>query len=163
MDCGAGAGALDMTFRATPTVSGRVRTLVKLRLAEWGLTGISEDVVLIASELVTNATRYPPERKIRVRLARETGAVVLAVWDSSDARPVRKRELGVTTSDLAPDTAALDPGHEAETGGRGLPIVAALSEQCGVTPTEPRGKWVWARCTTTEAAAAPSARVLTPR
>ncbi|MEU8800468.1 ATP-binding protein [Spirillospora sp. NPDC048819] len=165
MDGGAGAVAKapDVTFRATPKAPGRVRTLVRLRLAGWGLSGISDDVMLIASELVTNAALYASEREIRVRLTRETGAVLLAVWDSSDARPVRKRELGATTGDATPDAEALDPGHDAETGGRGLPIVAAMSEKCWVEPTEPRGKWVCARYSIAEAAAVPSARMLTLR
>jgi anti-sigma regulatory factor (Ser/Thr protein kinase) len=160
MDDGAGATTvrvLDAAFSAVPAAVGEVRSEVKLLLAELGLSGISDDVVLIASELFTNATQYGSGREIRVRLTREPHAVVLAVWDSSDARPVRKR----AASDAAPDAEALTAGHAAGTGGRGLPIVAAISEECGVTPTEPNGKWVWARYAINDVV--PSARVLASR
>ncbi|MEU9843712.1 hypothetical protein AB0C69_31390 [Actinomadura sp. NPDC048032] len=40
---------------------------------------------------------------------------------------------------------APDPGYDYGMGGRGLLIVEELAAQCGVVPTEPRGKWVWAR------------------
>ena len=157
---GVTAGTFDVTFRAAPTVPARVRSLVELRLAEAGLARISDDLTLIASELVANALRYAPEPEIRVRLSREPGAVVLAVWDSSDTEPAPKRTLEPTTEDVAPDAEALDLGHDAGTGGRGLPIVAAIADSYGVTPTEPRGKWVWAQYAT---ATVPSAHVSSPR
>ncbi|WP_165959212.1 ATP-binding protein [Actinomadura sp. KC345] len=138
-----------MTFRAVRTVPGQVRGLVTSRLAAWGVAGISDDVELIASELVTNAVEHAPGgEEIRVRLTREPDAVLLGVWDSSDVRPVRKLFLGSTGAEAAPDAAALDTGHDAFTRGRGLPIVEALSESWGVAPTAPHGKWVWAKCAT---------------
>lgn len=137
-------GALDKTFAPARSVVGEVRRLVVLRLAEWRLSHLADDVSLIASELVTNAIVHVPDGKVRVTLAREPEAVVLSVWDGSDARPVRKRGLEAVPCDLVPDAAALDSDHEAA-GGRGLPIVEALSLECGVTLTEPCGKWVWAR------------------
>lgn len=48
--------------------------------------------------------------------------------------------------DIVPDPLALEPGHVAGMGGRGLVIVQALASECGVTATRPSGKWVWARC-----------------
>ncbi|WP_067807598.1 ATP-binding protein [Actinomadura formosensis] len=136
---------LDVTCLAARTAPGQVRTLVGLRLAGWGLSGLTDDVSLIASELVTNAVRHTPDGEIRVTFTREPRAVLLAVWDCSDARPVRKRGRGRVPGDVSPDAEALNPGHDDGTGGRGLPIVEALSLECGVTPTEPRGKWVWSR------------------
>ncbi|WP_433228726.1 ATP-binding protein [Actinomadura formosensis] len=135
-------GGLDVTFLAARTAPGQVRALVELRLGAWGLAGLRDEVTLIASELVTNAVRHTPDRKIRVRFTREARGVLLAVWDSCDAMPARKP----AASDVAsPDAAALEAGHEAGTGGRGLPIVEALASACGVSPTVPHGKWVWAR------------------
>ncbi|MET9973370.1 SpoIIE family protein phosphatase, partial [Streptomyces sp. NPDC006356] len=43
---------------AEPTAAGRARTLVRDRLAEWGLEELSFTTELIVSELVTNAYRY---------------------------------------------------------------------------------------------------------
>ncbi|WP_169809415.1 ATP-binding protein [Actinomadura chibensis] len=141
------AGPLDETFLAARTAPGRVRVLVELRLAAWGLAGLRDDVTLIASELVSNAVVHAPDGgSIRVQFTRVAGGVLLAVWDSSDGRPTIKRPLGVVAGDTAPDAAALDPGHDDGTGGRGLPIVEALATAYGVSPTEPSGKWVWARC-----------------
>lgn len=139
------SGELDIACLAAKTTAGQVRTLVGLRLAGWGLAGLTDDLSLIASELVTNAVRHTPDEQIRVTLTREPGAVLLSVWDCSDVRPMRKRGLDVVAGDVAPDAASLDPGHDDGVGGRGLPIVEALSLECGVTPTEPLGKWVWSR------------------
>ena len=126
--CVSTAGELDMEFLAARTAPGQVRTLVELRLARWGLAVLADDATVIASELVTNAIMHGPEAgPIRVRLRREARGVLLEVWDSSGSMPVRK--------------------HDAEgLSGRGLPIVEALAAECGVCPTEPQGKWVWARC-----------------
>ncbi|MFA1546662.1 ATP-binding protein [Actinomadura chokoriensis] len=123
-----GHGDLELTFLAARTAPGQVRMQVELRLASWGLSALRDDVTLIASELVTNAVEYAPsEREIRVRFTRERRGVLLEVWDSSDAMPMRRSD-------------------EEGIGGRGLPIVEALAAECGVHPTEPHGKWVWARC-----------------
>ncbi|MFI0366243.1 ATP-binding protein [Actinomadura sp. 1N219] len=134
-----------MTFRTAPTVPGQVRTLVELRLVEWGLAGLVDDVTLIASELATNAVRHTSGKEIRVRFTREPHGVLLKVWDGSDAMPVRGRAVETASDAAVPDAAALEPGHQVGTSGRGLPIVEALAHRWGVTPTEPNGKWTWAR------------------
>ncbi|MFI0369365.1 ATP-binding protein [Actinomadura sp. 1N219] len=138
---------LDLTCLAARTVPGQVRTLVELRLASWGLDALRDDVTLIASELATNAVRHTLEQEMRVRLTREAGGVLLAVWDSSDVLPVRKRTLETIAGDVSPDASALEMGRDDGTGGRGLPVVELLSSECGVTPTDPAGKWVWSRVT----------------
>lgn len=127
MDCERvnGVVGLDVRFLAALTAPAQVRTLVELRLATWGLAELRDDVTLIASELVTNSVQYAPEREMRVRFTRERRGVLLEVWDSSDAMPVRKRDADGLS-------------------GRELPIVEALATRCGVCRTEPRGKWVWA-------------------
>ena len=139
------SGELEAAFPASVTTPGMVRNLVELRLAEWGLRHLAGDVLLVACELITNAIRNTPDREIRVRFTREAGGVVLAVWDSSDALPVAKPVVELNLDDVVPDPYALDPGHDAGTGGWGLPLVEALSSECGVTTTDPSGKWVWAR------------------
>lgn len=144
-----GSGELDISCLAAGTVSGLVRTLVEFRLAEWGLEKLADDVLLIAGELVANAVRHAPaDREIRVRFTREASAVVLAVWDSSDAMPVVRPVVELTLDDVVPDARALEDGHDAGIGGWGLPLVQALSSSCGVRDTEPHGKWVWAKVAT---------------
>ncbi|WP_433466126.1 ATP-binding protein [Spirillospora sp. CA-128828] len=121
-----------------------VRTLVEFRLAEWGLGKVADDVLLIAGELVANAAEATPDQQIRVRFAREVGAVLLAVWDSSEKMPVVKPVVELALEDVVPDARALDAWYDDGTGGWGLPLVRALASKCGVTQTKP-GKWVWAR------------------
>ncbi|WP_395110280.1 ATP-binding protein [Actinomadura sp. SCN-SB] len=136
---------LDLTCLAAETAAGQVRLHIEIRLGEWGLLGIAQDVYLIAGELVANAVQVTPDGHIRVRFTREPGAVLLGVWDASDAMPKPKPVVELSPLDIEPDPRALDPGHDDGTGGWGLPIVQALSSECGVTPTVPHGKWVWAR------------------
>ncbi|MBT2206769.1 ATP-binding protein [Actinomadura sp. NEAU-AAG7] len=133
-----------MTCLAAPTGPGLERTLIGFRLDEWGLSGIAGDVVLIAGELVANAVAAAPSKEIRVWVSREPHSVVLRVWDSSECMPIARpvKELGL--DDIVPDARALERGRD---GGWGLPIVVALSSECGVRRTPPSGKWVWARYT----------------
>ncbi|MFI0482582.1 ATP-binding protein [Actinomadura sp. 9N215] len=133
-------GELDICCRAGRTVPGMVRSLVGFRLAEWGLSGVAGDVLLVAGELVANAVQSTPDREIRVRFTRESDGVVLAVWDSAEGMPVVQPVMEL--DDVQPDPLALEPGHEE--GGRGLQIVRGLASDCGVRETEPVGKWVWA-------------------
>lgn len=116
-----------------------VRTLVGFRLDDWGLRKIADDVLVIVTELVTNAVRSTPDSQIRVRFTREGRVLLVAVWDSADAMPVVRPLVPAVT----PDGTALEPGHEE--GGRGLHLVRALAAECGARRTEPSGKWVWAK------------------
>jgi anti-sigma regulatory factor (Ser/Thr protein kinase) len=144
-------GDLDMTCLAAETAAGQVRFQIEIRLGEWGLLHIAQDVYLIAAELVSNAVRHAPEDgQIGVQFTRESGAVLLGVWDSSNEMPESKPVVELSLLDIKPDPYALDPGHDDGTGGWGLPIVEALSSECGVNRTKPTGKWVWARCATEE-------------
>jgi anti-sigma regulatory factor (Ser/Thr protein kinase) len=119
--------------------------LIECRLATWGLSHLASDVALVAGELIANAVQSAPEREIRVRFAREDGAVLLGVWDSSEKMPVVTPVKELALKDVVPDPRALDEGYDDGTGGWGLPIVQALSSECGVQRTEPVGKWVWSR------------------
>ncbi|TDB97471.1 ATP-binding protein [Actinomadura sp. 7K534] len=138
------SGELDISCLAAGTVPGMVRALVEFRLAEWELEKLAGDVLLIGGEIVANAVRIARDREIRVRFTREAGAVVLAVWDPSDEMPVVRPVTELTLDDVVPDARALDDGYDDGTGGWGLPLVQALSTECGVRRTEPSGKWVWA-------------------
>ncbi|MEV4611306.1 ATP-binding protein [Kitasatospora sp. NPDC049258] len=85
---------------------------------------------LLLSELVTNAVshaRVPPGRKIQVRLAVEFGRLRIEVHDASAALP-------------SPTVPA-----ELDESGRGMHLVALLSEAWGVGPRPGGpGKVVWA-------------------
>ena len=89
-----------------------------------GVERLADDLVLIVSELVTNAVRYgaPP---VRVEVALGDDLVTVAVVDAAPQRP-----------------AVRQAGHDAE-GGRGLLLIDLLAAEHGVR-ADPPGKAVWA-------------------
>jgi hypothetical protein len=99
-------------------------------LHEWGLRALAEDAALIVSELTTNAAEasmvLPDRPPIALRLLASEKSLVIEVWDRSPL-------------DLEPRDADAD----AECG-RGLTVVAALSNRWGCERTGHRRKVVWA-------------------
>lgn len=119
---------------AHPAVVASARLHSRLTLRDWGLETASETVIQVVSEIVCNsvtATRNAGlETGIRLTLTADSGGIVVAVWDAVPSPPV-------------PATPDLDSEH-----GRGLLIVAALSESYDVVPVSPApgaGKFVRAR------------------
>ncbi|MFC7220215.1 SpoIIE family protein phosphatase [Streptomyces polyrhachis] len=106
-----------------PAAVARVRSDAAAVLTEWGLGEEVFTAELILSELVTNAIRYTG-RPITVRLIRAR-CLICEVWDSSLTSP-HLRQAATT-----------------DEGGRGLFLVAKLSERWGTRYT-PRGKVIWA-------------------
>jgi hypothetical protein len=135
---------LDLTCNATTAVTGQVRLLIDRRLPAWGLTtepydDLRANLHLIAAELLANAVHETPGRRIRTRCVPDfdAGVIHFAVWDSSARKPeANMPELTLETLDLREE-------NFDDNGGWGLPLVAALAESCGITPTVD-GKWVWA-------------------
>ncbi|SEB81193.1 SpoIIE family protein phosphatase [Streptomyces sp. TLI_105] len=108
---------------ADPGEVGRARSLVGERLERWEVDESASFIVELAvSELVTNAIRYgrPP---IRLRLIRERGLIV-EVSDGGHTSPHLRR-------------AAME-----DEGGRGLFLVAQLTQRWGTRYT-PTGKTIW--------------------
>jgi signal transduction histidine kinase len=133
-------GGLDMTCLAAATLAAEARQRIDLRLAAWHLEHLAHDARLIAAELISNACAAAPEAEIRIRFTREPAGVALAVWDSSDEMP-RVR----TIVELDPEDLDLSQESWDDNGGWGLPLVQAIAAECGVRPTPPHGKWVWAK------------------
>ncbi|WP_407561075.1 ATP-binding protein [Streptomyces sp. 184] len=109
-----------------------VRAQVTKALAGWGCCGdAAADVVLICSELATNAVQhgYVPGRLFMVRLTLRGRVCVIEV---SDAIRVPPRRLAAGAEDER---------------GRGLRLVAELADGMGHHDREPLGKTVWARVT----------------
>lgn len=111
---------LPSRFEAASTA----RDLARGQLAEWGFgpeTSFSAE--MIVGELVTNAVRYgaPP---VRLRIIRDRG-LTYEVYDSSSAAP-HLRHAGPT-----------------DEGGRGLFIVAQMTDQWGARFMD-QGKIIWA-------------------
>ncbi|MCF3962158.1 SpoIIE family protein phosphatase [Streptomyces fuscigenes] len=105
-----------------PAAVAEVRARAAGRLAQWGLGSAGFTTELILSEMVTNAIRYATG-PISVRLLLDQ-RLICEVWDGSGTAP----HLGHAT-----------PTDE---GGRGLFLVAQLSERWGTRYTE-NGKIIW--------------------
>lgn len=102
------------------------RDFVRAKLATLGLkNGLADDIVVVTSELVTNAIKYAPS-KAEVALFLRADAVRLEVRDDEPSSPVLAEQ---------DDTGAM-------VGGRGLRIVTALGSRWGVE-AEDGGKSVW--------------------
>jgi serine/threonine-protein kinase RsbW len=99
-------------------------------LHEWGLPALADDATLIVSELMTNAADASvvlPERPpIAMRLLASEESLVIEAWDHSPL-----------------DLASRQADADAECG-RGLTVVAALSDRWGWQRTGYRRKVVWA-------------------
>ncbi|MFF3654535.1 SpoIIE family protein phosphatase [Streptomyces olivochromogenes] len=108
---------------ADPATVGDARTATTGQLAEWGLEDLSFTTELIVSELVTNAIRHAAG-PIHVRLIRDQ-SLICEVSDTGHTSPHLRH-------------AAND-----DEGGRGLFIVAQITEQWG-TRYMPSGKIIWA-------------------
>jgi anti-sigma regulatory factor (Ser/Thr protein kinase) len=125
-----------LELAALPTAVPCARLHARHLAWEWGLSGITETIELLVSELTTNSVQamagQDGQPTIRLRLLSDHARVRIEVWDA-DPRPP------------APNDPAADgmPDLEAE-GGRGLFLVAALSARWSWVPTqEPAGKVTW--------------------
>jgi serine phosphatase RsbU (regulator of sigma subunit)/anti-sigma regulatory factor (Ser/Thr protein kinase)/PAS domain-containing protein len=107
-----------------PAAVSAVRGDVARQLADWGLETLEFTTELILSELVTNAIRHATG-PVRVRLLRLDRSLICEVSDTSGTSPHPRR--AATTDE----------------GGRGLFLVAQLSERWGTRYTG-TGKIIWA-------------------
>ncbi|WUA22986.1 SpoIIE family protein phosphatase [Streptomyces canus] len=105
-----------------PAVVSRSRAAVTEQLAAWGLDELSFTVELVASELVTNAIRHATG-PVQLRLLRDR-ALICEVSDGSGTSPRLRR------------------ARTEDEGGRGLFLVAQLTERWGTRYT-PDGKVIW--------------------
>ncbi|MFC5216383.1 MULTISPECIES: ATP-binding protein [Streptomyces] len=101
----------------------RLAQVVVLR--QWGLTPkMTEDAVLLVSELVGNAVRHTGARVFGLRMRRRRGWIRIEVRDPSRGLP------------------CLMPVQEMDISGRGLFLVDKLADRWGVDLL-PRGKTTW--------------------
>lgn len=126
--------ATSLALGPLPGAPGCARAHARAVLLSWDIPGtVIGDIELAVSELVTNAVQATwrlnltvPE-PVTVRMADEGQDVLVEVSDASTEKP-------------APFTP-----RDAIEGGRGLLIVASLSDEWGSYPRGPAGKVVWAR------------------
>ncbi|MGW7423078.1 SpoIIE family protein phosphatase [Streptomyces sp. NPDC054813] len=106
-----------------PAAVAGARKMAGQQLEAWGLTDAAFATELIVSELVTNAVRYG-DGPIALRLIRDA-SLICEVSDGSSTAPHLRR------------------ARVYDEGGRGLLLVAQLSERWGSRQT-PTGKTIWA-------------------
>ncbi|MCG8968340.1 SpoIIE family protein phosphatase [Streptomyces sp. CL12-4] len=131
-----------VTLLGSSLAPGAARAMVRATLADWAalalpgtqqLTGhLAADALVIVSELVTNAVVHAGTDVEVVLRLEETGTLVVEATDHHPARAPRDGDR--ETPDETPEY------------GRGLRLVAALSEAWGIT-YRPGTKTVWARLT----------------
>ncbi|MFD9870986.1 ATP-binding protein [Streptomyces niveus] len=119
--------SLQQFFEARPQSVRKAREFATRALDGWGLTSRTEDIRLCVSELATNAVLHGTTRGrgFLVRLDIDDNCVRLEVHDSRRQQPV-VREPAIT-----------------DISGRGLTLVAALSDEWGVSDRTPLGKIIW--------------------
>ena len=108
------------------TSAAVARRQVERFAEEQNLDGTTEALMIIASELVSNAVLHGAE-PVELTLCLELDEVTVEVSDGDPA----------VNNVRSPDT------NERATGGRGLAVVAALSRRWGTRPSR-NGKTVWA-------------------
>jgi hypothetical protein len=109
-----------------PIAAEQARIITRLALAEWGMNGITDNALLIAAELVTNAMKIGDV--FHLTLSCQNDAVLIEVSDSSEASPdPQERSLN-------------------RVDGRGLLLVEACSKDWGWRLEDRGGKTVWALC-----------------
>ncbi|HVU71517.1 MAG TPA: SpoIIE family protein phosphatase, partial [Mycobacteriales bacterium] len=109
----------------TPDGAGMARREITSVIDAWGLAALRDDVVLLVSELVTNALRHarPP---VRLHAEADDRRLRIGVDDGGAAVVLRPR---------------LFPPAEQE-NGRGLALLETLSSRWGMV-ARPDGKTVW--------------------
>lgn len=100
------------------------RRFVAATLAAWGCAAVSDEALLVTSELVTNA------------IVHADSAPELILRFSGNAVHIEVRDL----SPASPNPGDPEPG---DVGGRGLAMIDRIAAAWGVTPAPGGGKAVW--------------------
>jgi len=127
-------------LQALPSRIGQVRRIVSAQLRYWHLDPLIDRAALGVTELLTNVHRHAqPDKTCTVEIELLLDHLVVSVHDHDPRLPV--------AGDIS-DVAAT------ATCGRGLAMVAAVSESWGVRPEGETGKVVWFKLSAGAAVAA---------
>jgi anti-sigma regulatory factor (Ser/Thr protein kinase) len=126
------------TVWRVPEAVRHARRFTRRALRAWRVTDEPDAILLIVSELVTNALVHT-DGQVRLDLTLINSRLRVAVVDASPRTPIKPTSIG----------------WEA-TGGRGILLVEALSATWGTVPVS-GGKQVWAELPLTEPVAGPAA------
>lgn len=130
-----------MELQALPSRIGQVRRIVSAQLRYWHLDPLIDRAALGVTELLSNVHRHArPDKSCTVELELLPDRLTVSVRDHDPRLPVP-----ADATDPA-DTTPL------ATCGRGLAMVAAVSESWGARPDGENGKVVWFTLPATAAA-----------
>ena len=121
-----------MELQALPSRIGQVRRIVSAQLRYWHLDPLIDRAALGVTELLSNVHRHAsPDKTCTVEIELRPDRLTVSVRDRDPRLPV-----------------VAEAEHDATTG-RGLAMVAAMSESWGAHPDGDRGKVVWFTLPTT--------------
>jgi anti-sigma regulatory factor (Ser/Thr protein kinase) len=119
---------LAMGAAPEPREVRRVRQEMEKALVAWEVVHIVDDVLLVVSELVTNAVRHAPRPEIGFTATRGEGLLLIEVQDGSANPPILRRRGQAGTAE----------------SGRGLGLVHSLARDWGWMPHGDGTKSTWA-------------------
>ncbi|WP_245962273.1 ATP-binding protein [Streptomyces ardesiacus] len=113
---------------------GIMRRIAAARLRHCGLESMTDDVMLIVSELLTNALKHSGTTEISLRIA------------------VEEETLSIRVRDGMPGASTAQRPQDMAESGRGLLLVEAITAQCGgAWGTADAGATTWCRLALPEA------------
>ncbi|MEU6375616.1 ATP-binding protein [Streptomyces sp. NPDC046909] len=137
-------------LQALPSRIGQVRRIVSAQLRYWHLDPLIDRAALGVTELLTNVHRHAqPDKMCTVEIELVLDRLMVSVHDHDPRLPVVADMPGSLPdedlSDGLPDDLSDDllDTDTLATCGRGLAMVAAVSESWGARPDGQAGKVVW--------------------
>ncbi|SCF98723.1 ATP-binding protein [Streptomyces sp. Ncost-T10-10d] len=113
-------------LQALPSRIGQVRRIVSAQLRYWHLDPLIDHAALGVTELLTNVHRHAqPDKSCTVEIELLLERLTVSVHDHDPRLPTVREASASSTS------------------GRGLALIAAVSESWGVCPRGGAGKVVW--------------------
>ncbi|MEU3601745.1 ATP-binding protein [Streptomyces sp. NPDC006798] len=113
-------------LQAVPTRIGQVRRIISAQLRHWHLDPLIDQAALGVTELLTNVLQHAePDKRCTVDVELLLDRLTVSVRDRDPRLPTLR---------------AADP---LATSGRGLELIAAVSENWGARPRDEGGKEVW--------------------
>lgn len=130
-------------LQALPLRIGQIRRIVSAQLRHWQLDPLVDRAALGVTELLSNVHRHAqPDKTCTVEIELRLGRLTVSVYDSDPRLPVLRADRAAEC-DGAAGASAADP-DALETSGRGLALVAAVSEAWGARRQDDSpGKVVW--------------------
>ncbi|MER6238224.1 ATP-binding protein [Streptomyces clavifer] len=113
-------------LQALPSRIGQVRRIISAQLRYWHLDPLIDQAALGVTELLTNVHRHAqPDKSCIVEIELLLDRLTVSVHDHDPRLPT------------------LCDADSSATSGRGMALIAAVSESWGVRPSSDAGKVVW--------------------